>query len=381
MRSIRIFRRTMGAAFVLALAATLPASAQLPVPQPGKPAEEIYKNIQVLRGLPSETLLPEMRLFSGALGGNCDFCHVPGDNSKDDKNTKRMARQMIVMVTSLNKTSFGGRTVVTCYTCHRGNSQPVTEPVLPTVERSPEELEAKPTLPTADEILTRYIEALGGEPAIRRITSRLITGTQTIPTGGGGRISVSAQVERYVKAPNLLLNIYRTDKFTISDGFDGVAAWSQDAKGAVSSPRSFDLMRAKRNADLYYALNVKNDYGGLTVLNVEKVNNHDAYVLQASPQTDGVVEKLYFDTQTGFLLRILTLQPTRLGNFPSEVDYDDYRDTGSGVKMPFLISATPALTSTALASQSTLRVQKVQDNIAIDDRKLAKPAAKAALLR
>lgn len=379
MRAIRIFRPTLGTAFMLALVAILPASAQLPTPVPGKPAEEVYKNIQVLRGLPSEALLPEMRLFSGALGGNCDFCHMAGDNSKDDKATKKTARQMIVMVTSLNQTSFGGRTLVTCYTCHRGNSQPVTEPTLPTVERSPEELEAKPALPAADEILTKYIQALGGELAIRKVTSRLITGTETIPTGGGGRISVSAQVERYIKAPNLLLNVYHTDKFTISDGFDGKAAWLQDAKGAVSSPRSFDLTRAKRTADLAYALDLKNEFSGLTVLNTEKVNYRDAYVLQASPQPNGVVERLYFDTQTGFLLRILTLQPTRLGNFPSEVDYDDYRETGSGVKMPFLISATPALTSTALASTSTLRVEKVQDNIPIDDQKLAKPQPKATV--
>jgi hypothetical protein len=54
---------------------------------PGKTAEQVYKNIQVLKGMPSDLLLPQMRLFSGALGGNCEFCHVAGDHSKDDKST------------------------------------------------------------------------------------------------------------------------------------------------------------------------------------------------------------------------------------------------------------------------------------------------------
>ena len=372
------FLRAIGAIFAVSILFAIAASAQQPPPMPGKTAEQVYKNIQVLRGLPADLVFPEMRLFAGALGGNCEFCHVAGDTSKDDKITKRTARQMIVMVMTLNKTSFGGKTEVTCYTCHRGSSQPVTEAVLPTVERSPEELEEKPALPSVDAILSKYIQALGGETAIRKVSSRLIMGTQTIPTGGGGRISVSAQLERYIKAPNLLLNVYHTDKFTISDGFDGTSAWSQDAKGAVSSPGSFDLVRAKRNADLYGALKLKQEYGSLDVVQMEKVNNHDTYVLQASPQNSGVVEKLYFDAQTGLLLRTLMLQPTPLGNFPSEVDYDDYRDTGSGVKVPFLVSTTPALTSTALATTSTLRVEKVQDNVTINDGKLVRPQPRSA---
>jgi photosynthetic reaction center cytochrome c subunit len=378
MRAAAKFLRAIGAIFVASILFAVAAWAQQPPPMPGKTAEQVYKNIQVLRGLPADLVFPEMRLFAGALGGNCEFCHVAGDTSKDDKITKRTARQMIVMVTTLNKTSFGGKTEVTCYTCHRGSSQPVTEAVLPTVERSPEELEEKPALPSVDAILTKYIQALGGETAIRKVTSRLIMGTQTIPTGGGGRISVSAQLERHIKAPNLLLNVYHTDKFTISDGFDGMSAWSQDAKGAVSSPGSFDLVRAKRNADLYAALKLKQEYGDLDVVQMEKVNNHDTYVLQASAQNSGVVEKLYFDVQTGLLLRTLMLQPTPLGNFPSEVDYDDYRDTGSGVKVPFLVSTTPALTSTALATTSTLRVEKVQDNVTIDDGKLVRPQPRGA---
>ena len=342
MRTTPVSARAFSITLILAVVTACVAFAQQPPAVPGKTTEQVYKNIQVLQGMPSELLLPQMRLFSGALGGDCEFCHVDGDQSKDDKATKRMARQMIMMVMNLNKTSFGGRAVVTCYTCHRGSSEPVTVPMIPTTERSPEELEKKPALPSADEILTKYIQALGGEQAIRKITSRVITGTQTVPTGGGGRIPVPAQVERYVKAPGLLLNTYRADNLTISDGFDGAAAWSQDAKGAVTGTTSFDVIRAKRNADLYGSLKLKQEYSRFDVLTMEKVNNRDAYVVSASPQAGGIVERLYFDTQTGFLLRRLTLQATPLGNFPSAVDYDDYRDTGSGVKMPFLISATPA---------------------------------------
>jgi hypothetical protein len=374
MPSPRTFREAINAAFIIAIALPLVSFAQLPPTQPGKPAEQVYKNIQVLRGLPSEMLLPEMRLFSGALGGNCEFCHVAGDNSKDDKTTKQMARQMIIMVTSLNQVSFGGHASVTCYTCHRGSSQPATEfSVLPTVERSPEELEEKPSLPSADAILSKYVQALGGETAIRKVTTLAITGMQTIATGNGGRTIVSAQMERDVKTPNLLRNTYRTDKFTISDGFDGTAAWLQDARGIISNQQSFDVLRTRKNADLYYALDLKNQSGLFTVLKIDKVNGHDAYVLQASAQNDGTVEKFYFDTQVGVLLRILTLQPTKLGNFPSQVDYDDYRATGTGLKIPFRVTMSPGQNGAALATVSTLQVEKIQENTTIDDQKFSKP--------
>lgn len=83
----------------------------------------------------------------------------------------------------INKNAFEGRQVVTCYTCHRGGSQPINVPVFPIFEPKQE---ASPALPSADEILARYVQALGGEQAIRKVTSRVITATQYIPTGPGG---------------------------------------------------------------------------------------------------------------------------------------------------------------------------------------------------
>ncbi len=77
----------------------------------------------------------------------------------------------------------------------------------------------------------------------------MITATQDIPTGAGGRMPVQAQVEIYQKAPNLVLNVYHTDKFTIADGFDGTSAWAQSARDIVSNDSGIDLARAKRNAD------------------------------------------------------------------------------------------------------------------------------------
>src|SRR4029079_10373056 len=81
-----------------------------------KPVEQVQKNIQVLKGLPSSQLLPVMHFMRTSLGVRCDYCHV-AENGKywmDDKPAKQTARRMLKMVSDINKTNFGGQTVVTC---------------------------------------------------------------------------------------------------------------------------------------------------------------------------------------------------------------------------------------------------------------------------
>jgi photosynthetic reaction center cytochrome c subunit len=377
MHSTVVSMRAVAAVFVLATAAAAVAAAQQPPPDPkGKTAEQVYKNIQVLEGTPADQFLPEMRLFGAALGVDCNFCHLEEDRSKDDKQTKQTAREMIAMVREINKNSFRGQLAVTCYTCHRGDLAPVSTPILPTVERSELNEERKPSaLPRADEILSNYIQALGGEQAIRKVTSRMITATEDLPTGPGGRATAQARLEQYSKAPNLQLNVYHSDRFTISDGFDGTIAWSQDAKGAVADVTGPDLIRARCAADFHQSVNLKQAYNRLAVSGLEKVNSRDAYLVTGFPQR-GLPERFYFDTQTGLLLRRLILLPTQLGNSPWEVDYDDYRDTGSGVKFPFVIHMIPGTSAAVLSRQSTIHIEKIEENVPIDDGRFAKPQSK-----
>jgi hypothetical protein len=369
----------MFASSVMVLCVALMAGAQQPAGSDGKTAEQMYKNIQVLQGTPVDLFLPEMRLFEAALGVDCNYCHLEEDRSKDDRAAKQTARRMIAMVREINK-NFDGRTVVTCYTCHRGNVEPVGLPMFPSVERTElnEEERAKapaPNFPSVDQILNNYAQAIGGEQVARKITSRIITATQDIPTGAGGRIPVQAQVEIYQKAPNLVLNVYHTDKFTISDGFDGTTSWAQNARGIVTTDSGIDLARAKRNADFYLGLDFTNEYARLTVTGTEKVGNRDTYVMTGIARGAGP-DRLYFDTQTGLLLRRLTLQPTPFGSTPTETDYDDYRDSGSGIKLPFLIRTIPGSASAVLAVSSTIRIQKVEDNVPMDSSKFIKPQSK-----
>jgi hypothetical protein len=182
-----------------------------------------------------------------------------------------------------------------------------------------------------------------------------------------------AIVERYQKAPNVNVTTYRTPTYAISQGFDGTTAWSQDQAGRVTDAVPLDVQRARRTADFYEPLSLRQEYAKMSVSGIENVNGHDAYVVVGVPQGDAA-ERLYFDTLSGLLVRKQTVLPTPVGNSPFQMDFDDYRDTGSGVKFPFVIRMNPANPRTELAPNATLRVTKVEDNKPIEDARFVKPA-------
>ena len=382
MRTNSVSMRTSGAAVAMALAVVLCAGAQQP--NAVRTAEQQFKNIQVLQGTPANELIPAMHVIEKSLGVDCEFCHV-ADRSKDDKETKQVARKMITMVLDVNKNSFAGAAAqVTCFTCHHGNSEPATVPPLPQGEAmmaaAEEPSAAAPSLPTVDQVLAKYVQALGGEQALRKVTSRLVTAAWELPTGPGGNTPVPAQFERYEKAPNLTMSINRTAMYTTAQGFDGTTAWLEDAKGVVTDAPAIDQGHLKRSADLYESLDLKQEYANLAVVGVEKVNGLDAYVLVGTPKGEKPA-RLFFDTQTGLLLREVITVPTPIGDNPMAVEYDDYRDTSSGVKFPFVVRSIPGAPYSlySLLSHSTIRVQKVQDNVPVDDVKFAKPQSKPAV--
>ena len=145
------------------------------------PAEQVFKNIQVLKGTPANQIVPAMQFISNSLGVECDFCHVRGAFEKDDKKPKQTARKMIQMQMAINRDNFKGEREVTCYSCHRGAENPVGVPIIAEEEPKrpePEKAEATlPALPTPDEILNKYVEAVGGAAALEKIHSRVEKGT------------------------------------------------------------------------------------------------------------------------------------------------------------------------------------------------------------
>src|SRR5437762_1329752 len=143
-----------------------------------KLAEEEFKNIQALKGIPADQVIPSMQFIAASLGVECEFCHVAHANEKDDKKPKVTARKMINMMMAINKDNFEGHREVTCYSCHRGSKDPEATPIITDEEAKPAAEEekkagaAKATLPSAEQLLDKYLAAIGGADALQKITSR-----------------------------------------------------------------------------------------------------------------------------------------------------------------------------------------------------------------
>jgi outer membrane lipoprotein-sorting protein len=343
--------------------------------QPVKRADEVYKNLKVLQATPADSLNQGMHLISGELGVDCEYCHAEKmDWVADEKKTKDTARDMMTMMMELNRRFFKGEQVITCYTCHKGQPIPVSTVVLPVGDYLTEK-EPGPALPPAGQIISKYIAALGGEQNLKKVTSRIITAQQDIPTGPGGTIPTPAQIEIYQKAPNLMLRIAKTKEVTLQNGYDGKGAWTQDVRGRVNSPIELEQIRERRANDFYEPLNIAKEYPKLKVEGIEKIGANEVYVVLGEP-AEGLPMRMYFDTKSGLLLRKYAGVPTHSGPSPYQIDYSDYRDAGHGVKVPYRIHMEPAGPRTELPTHSTIRITRIQENVAIEDAKFVRPVSK-----
>lgn len=321
----RFPRRAAGCAVAIAMAvAGLRAAPQQgPAASPTaapRTAEQQFKNIQVLKGVPASQINPSMHLIAGELGVECQFCHIWEKWDREDKPAKQVARRMLAMTADINKTMFGGEQVITCYTCHRGHPKPINTVVLP-VPRPPsvDNPPPPPVLPAVDEILAKYIQSLGGEHALRRVTTRVMTGTRDIPSGPGGMIPLTTNVEIRQQAPNLFVATYATDKTMLTEGFDGVTAWTRGASGYVASMPAPEQGRFRRSASLYEPLDLAKNYSSMRVRGIETIGAHQAYVVVAVIDGDEP-EELSFDTRTGLLLRRAWTIPTAAGKSPFQIE-------------------------------------------------------------
>ncbi|HUQ32514.1 MAG TPA: c-type cytochrome [Pyrinomonadaceae bacterium] len=344
---------------------------QPPLQQGDKPVEQTRKNIKVLNGLPDSQLIPVMQFISSSLGVDCAYCHTPPQFEKDDKPTKTIARQMIQMQLAINrdnKAIFGDTGAVTCYTCHRGQTEPQLMPKLPHMEQpSAGQSEAKPStepLPTVDQVLARYAQAMGGEAAFKKLSSRVMKGMQT---GADGN---SVPFETYQVAPDKLYTVLTSKQGPMMTGYNGTIGWQKGPRGQRQMAGG-QLEGMRQAADFYSDFKLKEIYPNLTVAGREKIGDRETVVLVSKPSSSRT-HKLYFDAQTGLLVRILNILNTIIAPVPSQLDFEDYRDV-DGVKLPFIIRSSPVEAHDAWTRKFT----EIKHNVTVDDAKFNPPPAPA----
>jgi hypothetical protein len=320
-------------------------------------AGQKFKNIKVLTDMPADQLGRVMNMMAASLGVNCNFCHIEGDFSKDGKEAKESARQMMKMTFDINKNSFNGRTEVSCNTCHQGHEHPQSAINLTPIAPAPRPKQPD-TKPTADAILEKYAQAVGGKENLAKITSRQITASRVEPNG-------TTETEEVWQKGGKLLVTTTYPQAVVTESFDGTTAWKR--AGADTIPlRADEIEQIKRNAQILSFADLKTVYAKMDYRAVDRIDGREVYLVLATT-ADNQRERLYFDTQSGLLVRRIASSPTILGAFQYQVDYTDYKDFG-GVKFPTTIRY-------AMPNMSwTQKIADVKNNAAIDDAKFNSPA-------
>jgi hypothetical protein len=181
-------------------------------------------------------------------------------------------------------------------------------------------------------------------------------------------MGLTGPLEVYAKAPNKNFTTINIAGFgVVQFGFNGTVGWSQDPQTGLREMAGVELTDMKRDSEFHRDIKLKQLFPKMTLTGKEKVGEREAYVIEATP-ADGKPEKMYFDTQTGLLLRLDNDRESPQGSAHVETYFEDYRVSG-GVKAPFTVKIVRPDIS------FTLKTTEIQQNVAIDDAKFNKPAA------
>jgi outer membrane lipoprotein-sorting protein len=337
-------------------------------------AEDVFKNVQLLRGISVNEFLETMGFFSASLNMNCVDCHAEeagGDWARyaDDTEKKQTTRKMILMMRGINQSYFGGKRIVTCYSCHRNGNSPISTPNLAEVYGTPPlpdpvEIQQGSNTPSADQLLDKYLQALGGPQRLSGFTS--FVGKGTYQGYGEGEKN---GMDIFAKAPDQLTTVVHRITGDSVTSFDGRSGWI--ASPAANSPVTMiqmtggDLDAAKVDANLFFPAQMKQALSKWRAGFPTTIDDRDVQLVEGTT-AGGVPVKLYFDPDSALLLRQVRYIDTPMGFNPTQIDYADYRDV-SGVKVPF------RWTVTWLDGRSTYELTELRPNVPIEAAKFAKP--------
>mgnify|MGYP001793025466 CR=1 FL=1 len=311
-------------------------------------------------------MIPAMPLIKGALGVQCEFCHLAKSVEKDDEETKMTASKMMRMMFIINKDNFHGQKEVTWYACHRGTHKPVATPVI--VEESsqlkPEENKNQEaanvgSVPNVDRIIEKYLQAGGGTQAAKTST-RLQKGMLTVGTA-------QFPVEVLAKGPGERVTTVRFPNGDSVTGFNRQAGWLSTPGRGVHEMSSADVDAARLDAYPQFGVDPRQIFKELRVQKPEKVDGRETYMVSTLQDNLPSVQ-LYFDEESGLLVRMSRYVDTPLGLNPAQIDYGAYREVG-GLKTPF------RWTIARPGGWFTIQINQMQQDIPIDDEKFANPAA------
>ena len=225
----------------------------------------------------------------------------------------------------------------------------------------------KPRL-TAQQVLERFTQAVGGKAAFEAVKSTVMKGTISMKPQG-----LQGTMEAYTKEPNKLLVVQNLPGIgLIRQGFDGKTGWAQDPISGVRTLEGNELAAMRRGASAGTPRSLKEPYKKIEMLGLRKVDGRNAYALRLTPLTGKPMVQFY-DAATFLLVKMEMVVDSPQGTFPVEAYLSDYRVV-EGIKMPFKNRASVGGIAEILST-----VTELKTNVPVEDALFAKPDPSAAV--
>ena len=360
--------------FSVALSGRQAAPASAPM------AEQVFKNIQVLKGIPVDEFMGTMGFFATATGLNCTDCHIDESGGSwaryaDDNALKQQTRRMVVMMRTINQANFGGRQVVTCYTCHRGFSRPTVMPSINVLYGSPppdepgDLIAQVPNQPSPESVLDKFLAAAGGAQRLAAFTSFTAKGTYM-----GFDDADKSPMEVFARASGERSTVVHTllgdNTTTITPTAAWITAPPTDKPVALMDITGQELQGVQFDASMFFPGRIKQSLTKLRT-GIPQLLEDDREVIQIQGNTaSGGTVTLLFDEGTGLLARLVRYNESPVGRIVTRIDYHEYKDV-AGVKVP------SRWTVAWLSGRSQFELTDIQPNVQIPAARFAKPALSA----
>jgi hypothetical protein len=355
-------------------------AAQAAAPGTAQTAGQVFKNVQApaLKAATVDDFLLTMGIMTSSLAMDCADCHLDAGTERvnwaaDTIPMKVTARRMVNMVQAINRDNFGGRQLVTCWTCHRNRDRPMTTTNFEILYGTPPD-ESDDLVPVSalgttkpDVIIDKYLQALGGAQKVAAMMSYAATGTSVGFGGFGG----DARVEIYAKAPDQRSMVIRFPDAPGRDAsvrsFDGKIGWIKTPLSVLGEYQLFgsELDGARLDAQLAFPGRIKQVLTNLRTLPSTTLNDKEVEVVQGDSQRRTFIT-MYFDKSTGLLVRTIRYGPSPIGRIPTQTEFSDYRDV-NGIKTPFKFVLS------WLDGRDTIQLTDVKLNVPLDAAKFGKP--------
>jgi hypothetical protein len=378
-------RRTFPGAVAIGIlcltGATLMAGQAAPAAAPAAPqraadgatlTDDVFKSVVLLKGIPVDTFFESMGMFAAAMGADCTFCHVTAayfDKSAFAQATPRIqrARQMITMMQAINKQFFGGQPRVTCFTCHGGSQSPRGEPDLALqygvpVEDPNARIFPLDTRVPADQILDKYLRAIGGPERLAKFTSFTAKGTYS----GFDTAFDKVPVEIMGNSPaqhSMVVHMFNGNSVRTFDGRSGWMA-GPDTPVPLLTLTGGNLNGARLEALTWFPAGIKQAF---MTWRVGRTAINDAEVQIVQGINPGQPPANFYFDDAGLLVRMVRWTQTPVGMVPTQTDYNDYRDV-AGIKIPFRRTVSQTY------MQMTVELSDVQAGARVDASRFALPA-------